>query len=443
MRLLPTLFLLLIAACALLAAQPAQADSYVILVAPKDSPAYAAAQARENGSTVFAERTLHRGLTRAAELLASGSHTVSVYVAQGVYTGKAGMGVWKVPAIDNPQGTLQIAGGFNDDFSGRQPFGLLTELQTVPGRDGAILQFASKSTLKELVVSGLVLDAAPSNDYDQRSNNLLKGSSRSYPLVSFSLLTLDRLVVADNVLMNGAHGAFDPYVQPLSGASIIDIQNNVFLNNVKAMKLAAPKAFAELNLRRNTFFLNWPFNPDPTSSNVSAVELYHAGGADRVTVEGNLFAHNPGGALQHDWPEERMAPLVLRDNLFYSNASLFEDGDAEAGVFAGKFGTNPRYLLLDLETVEDDFGYEVSGNVAMDPAIPIAMAELQAANSGSVQRENTVVNDVRRLFGLNQDGGTVAIANYAPAMSYHFPQPTAEAAQRYGAQPGQLWNPGR
>ena len=92
-----------------------------------------------------------------------------------------------------------------------------------------------------------------------------------------------------------------------------------------------------------------------------------------------------------------------------------------------------------METVEDDFDYDVGGNVTLDPKIPIAMADLQAADSYSVKRLDTVLNDVRRLFGLNQDGGTVAIANYAPAMAYQFPMPTEEQAQAYGAQPGKLW----
>lgn len=415
------------------------AETYTILVAPKDTPAYAFAESKADDATIFAERKLHRALTNAAELLQSGSHTVNILVAQGVYTGKAKRGVWVVPTIDNPQGTLRILGGFNDDFSGRQPFGLLVELQTIYGRDGAILQFSPKSKLKEVVVSGLLFDAAPSNKYDSRTNSILKGQSRSYPLLSFSLLKTDRLVVADNIFMNGAHGAFDPYVQPLSGGAVVDIENNVFLNNIKALKLGAPKPVAALNLRHNTFFLNWPFNPDATSSNVSAVELYHSGGAKQVNVAGNLFAFNPGGAMQHDWPEDRMPGLAIQDNLFHSNAALFEDGAAEAGVFAGKFGTNPIYLVLDLETVEDDFDYDVDGNVALDPQIPIAMADLQAADSYSVQRQNTTLNDVRRIFGLNQSGGTVAIANYAPAMLYRFPMPTNEQAKAYGAQPGRLW----
>lgn len=431
--------LLLLAAFLLLAALPAQANTYAILVAPKDSEAYAFAQTKANDQTVFAERTLHRALTRAAELLQSGDHTVMVMVAQGVYDGKANQGVWVVPVIDNPSASLHIMGGYNDDFSGRQPFGLLTVLQTRYGRDGALLQFTKKSKLKEVIVSGLLFDAAPSNKYDKKTNSILKGQSRSYPLISFSLLTTDHLVVADNIFMNGAHGAFDPYVQPLSGNSVVDIQNNVFLNNIKTLKMGAPKPIKTLNLRHNTFFLNWPFNPDPTSSNVSAIELYHNGGAEQVNIESNIFAFNPGGAMQHDWTEDRMPAMSIKNNLFHSNAALFEDGEAEAGVFAGKFGSNPIYLILDLETVEDDFDYDVSGNVAMDPKIPIAMADLEAADSYSVQRQNTTLNDVRRIFGLNQDGGTVAIANYAPAMAYHFPMPTDESAKAYGVQPAKLW----
>ena len=82
---------------------------------------------------LFAERTLHRALTRAAELLQSGEHTVKVFVAQGAYNGKAGQGTWVIPAIDNPAATLHILGGYNDDFSGRQPFSLLSVLVTAEG----------------------------------------------------------------------------------------------------------------------------------------------------------------------------------------------------------------------------------------------------------------------------------------------------------------------
>ncbi|HMB91933.1 MAG TPA: hypothetical protein VKP65_13855, partial [Rhodothermales bacterium] len=116
---------------------------------------------------------------------------------------------------------------------------------------------------------------------------------------------------------------------------------------------------------------NWPYNPDPTSSNVSAIGLYHSGGAQNVVIEGNVFAYNVGGAFQHDWTEDRMPKLTFRSNLFFQNGMLFgAEGDGD-GVIVGKFGANPRYMVLDLETIEDDFGYRMEDNVVMDPGFAV------------------------------------------------------------------------
>ncbi len=427
-----------------LTVQFAQANDYIIYVAPKNTPAYANAEAKEDGQQQFAERTVHRALTKAAELLnQSGEHRVIVAVAAGSYRGKAKQGIWVVPQITNPQGSLQIVGGYNDDFSGRQPFGNITALVTSEGRNGAFLQLTKRSQLNTLVISGFLFDAAPSNTYDAKTNSIKKGQSRTYPMISFSQLKTTHLILDSNIFINGAHGTFDPFISP-AGQAVVDITNNFFINNIKTMKPATSSSNAVINIKHNSFIMNWPYNPDPTSSNVSALELYHSGGAAAINIENNLFAYNPGGAMQHDWPEDRMPEMAINNNLFYMNAGLFGDGDAEGGVVAGKLGHNPKYLLIDLETLEDDFDYEVNDNVSMDPQIPVALADLQAADSYSVDRKNTVLNDVRRFFGLNQDGGTVAIANYAPALVFN-PQalslPANAAAKGYGVQPAQLWTP--
>ncbi len=439
-----TLLLIAVLATPTMLPKGAMADQIVIFVAPKDSPAYAIAQSREDGQYQFAERTVHRALNRAAEILnAPGTHTVTVAVSAGSYYGKAKQGIWVVPQISNQEATLQIVGGYNEDFTARQPFGNLTALVTTEGRNGSFLQFSRRSHLKSLVISGFLFDAAPSNTYDVKTNSIKKGQSRSYPMITLSQLKTSHLIIDSNVFINGAHGTVDPFVSPL-GQAVVDITNNYFINNIKTMKPATSASSAVINIRNNSFIMNWPFNPDATSSNVSALELYHSGGAGRVNIERNLFAYNPGGAMQHDWPEERMPELAINDNLFYMNAGLFGNGDGEAGVIAGKLGHNPRYLILDLETLEDDFDYDVNGNVSVDPQIPIAVADLQAADSYSVNRKNTVLNDARRFFGLNQDGGTVAIANFAPALVFNpqaVPLPRNEAAKMYGVQPTQLWMP--
>ena len=442
--------LIAVAAMSLLALAPAQANDYVIYVAPRDTPAGTAAEGKANGTTTFAEHGMQKAFDKAGALLnANGQHTASVLMAGGDYAGKAGGGIFFIPQIKNAQGTLRIIGGYNADFSGRQPFQNLTGLATNMGRNQAILQLSKQSQLKELVISGLLLDAGPSNQYDAKTNSLLKATSRTVPLLSFAMLIVDHLVVADNIFLNGAHGAFDPYINPVSPNTTVDIVNNFFINTVKTIQIGAGIGYKnntvkEVNLRHNTFLLNWPYNPDTTSSNVSAVTLYHKHGAQQLNIEDNIFAYNPGGAMQHDWTEDRMPGISLQRNLFFMNASLFGDGNADGGVMIGKFGTNAKYLVLGLGTVVDDFGYKVGNNVAFDPKIPIALLPLLSANSANVKAQNTVMNDVRQLFGQNQQGGTVAIKNYAPAMAFDpktLPLPQEEKAKPYGVQVNNLWSP--
>ncbi|OZC02211.1 hypothetical protein [Rubricoccus marinus] len=461
------LFLLLLAPLALLAAAPlalaaaapitpeaypglpeADASTLLVLVADRGTPAYTAAESKANGSTIFVERKLWRGLEKAAELMnETDGLTVLVGIAGGEYTGQFSSGVWKVPKIESPNGTLKVLGGFNDDFSGRQPFGFPVRLTTVYGRDGDIFQMTDKSVLNELVVSGLVLDAAPSNAYDARTNSILKGQSRSYPLMSFGRATVNRLTVADNIFLNGAHAAVRLTITPASPEAEVHITNNFFLNNLLAFETqiypSKLRTFGKLVVRHNSFVLNWPYNPDQTSSNVSAIELHTDQSFAAAAFERNLFAYNPGGVFQHDWPDGDSGELTIRENLFFLNGALWNQSAPEAAVVAGKFGTNPRYLVLDLYDVEDDLSATMSGNVAFDPQIPVVLAPLQSVQaSGEVQAQPTVMNDVRRMFGGNTDGGTVAIANFAPQMQYDVrmvPLPRNEDAQPYGVQPAGLY----
>lgn len=415
---------------------------YVILVAPRETPAAANAERAANGTTTFAERELFRGLVKAAELLNTpGSHKVTIKVASAPYSGQAGQGIWVLPPVTNAQGTLHVLGGYDATFSTRNPFAQPVELVTSRGRSGGFIQISPRSTLKELVISGFLMDAAPSNAYDARTNSILKGQSRTYGLMSFAQLVTDHLVVADNIFLNGAHGAFDPYISPLSAGATVDIENNFFLNNIKTMQPAGVSyrgnTIAQVNLTNNSFILGWPYNPDRTSSDVGTLKLYHTDGAKALNIRGNLFAYNPGGAMQHDWPEARMPKLTIEGNLFYMNAGLFGNGAADAGVFVGKFGLNPQYLIVNLAHAADDFSYTVRNNASIDPKLQLTLAPLGAADSYSVERKNTVLNDVRSIFGLNPDGGTVAISNYAPRMSFDpkvLPLPQNAAAKAYGVQ---------
>ena len=425
------------------------ASTQAILVAQRGTPAYEFAQSQANDQTVFAERKLWRALRKAAELLnEGGERTVLVAVAAGEYDGEFGGGVQKVPRIDNPQGTLRVLAGYTDDFSGRQPFALPVAVPTIRGRDGAVFQIESRTTLRELVVSGLILDAAPSNEYDVDTNSLLKGTSQEYPLMSWAQMEAERVVIADNIFLNGAHGTVRLGMTPPRGVSgEVIVQNNFFLNNLLAFetqtygrRIGAP--YGRLVVRHNSFLANFPYNPDEFSSNVSAVELHTSESFTETVFERNLFAYNAGGAFQIDWPRDRLADLTLRENLFFLNGALWGQSAAEAAVVAGKFGTSGTYRVLDLYDVEDDLDGEMAGNVALDPQIPLVLAPLMAGNTSGVQAQPTLMNDVRRLFGANTQGGTVAIANFAPQMMFDvraLPLPQNAEAEAYGVQPAGLY----
>jgi hypothetical protein len=435
---------LLAAAVVLGVASTALADTFTIYVAARDSEAHKAAEKLVDEKSSFWFAKLPKAMQKAVDLLQGSNHQVRILMAQGQEGG-----LYAMPnGLDASKATFHLLGGWCPDWKTRDPFQCPTEILAGEGRPQAFFSFGGNKTMfQELVISGFVLDAAPSNKYDAKTNSLLKGSSRTIPLLSLSQVVVNHLVIADNVFLNGAHRAFEVYHSPMSNETTVDIQNNFFLNNVIPLKFAPAgyKGFKTkaINFRNNSVILNWPFNPDKTSSDVGALTLYHKDCCTELNIEKNLFAYNPGGAMQHDWPESRMQKLRINENLFFLNATLFDNAKPEAGFFVGKFGPNPLYAVVNVGPgLQDDYSYEMKGNVVMDPKVPVALVDLQAADSSSVTAKKTVMNDVRGLFGLNKEGGTVAIANYAPRMGLdlkNLPFPAEEKARGYGVQAAQVF----
>ena len=422
-------------------------DTFTILVAPSGSAAYAYAQTQDNGSTIFAQSALWRAVRDAAALVnEGGERTVLVLVAEGDYPGQFAAGIQRVPKLENAAGTLKVFGGMNDDFSERDPFSRPSRVPTAMGRDGAIFQIAGNSVIREVVISGLVLDASPSNNYDVMSGSLQKGSSSSSPVIGWAQMEAERVVIADNVIANGAMAGFQiGSTPPVAGTGEVVIQNNVFLNNLLALRTQtfgrrAGFPYARLLVRNNTFALNFPFNPDPTSSNVSAVEWHNDNSFDELVFENNIFAFNPGGAFQSDWAPDRLPALTIRDNLFYFNGPLFGESGAGAVIVAGKFGTNPQYILLDIDGVRDNLDAEVSGNTFIDPQLRLALVADQPVDRSFIKAQVDELEDPRELFGFGS--GPVEVSTFAPEMLYDervVPVTGRPAARPYGIQRNDVW----
>lgn len=423
------------AAVLLLLGGPARAaDPFTVYVAGSEGPARAAAEkkaAAAPAGTAFVEAKVPKALAKAAELAnGAGPRTVRVLVAGGEQKAGIGGGAFVVPAIANPEAALHLLGGFDDAFEARRPFRTPTRLGAGAGRSGPLLGLTPKSQLREVVVSGFLLDGAPSNSYDGEGGSLVRGRSRSSPLLSVANPVIEHVVIADNIFLNAAHGALDPFISARSAETTVDIENNLFVNNVLTLKIGAGLEYRGhkakvVNLRRNTFLLNWPYNPDPNSSNVGAVELHNSESARHLNIEGNIFAFNVGGALQHDWPEARMPKVTLRANLFYGNGSLFKVGGKDDAAIVGKFGLNPKHIPVTAAALAEDFSYEVAGNVSVAPGIALG-------DSLVVTKEDEE----------DEEAHDLKVKGYAPAVAYdpaNPPLPAAAEAKAFGASADRAW----
>jgi hypothetical protein len=433
-----------------------------ILVAPADSPAAQAAEAKANGKTVYAETRLNKAIDLAVELINGKPHcpqprtkgmdpppctlsendrywTVNIKVAGGTYTGKGGKPGFGVPELIEPDTTLRILGGYDDTFTKRDPFANPTDISG----GGTVFVLAGKDhALKEFYLSGFVMDIGDGNQYDDKTNSMLKGSSLGVQAVTIGYLTTERLVYADNVFLNSSHKAAAPLIRAATDKAEVIIRNNFILNNVLAWEADSAR-FKNIPaiylIEGNSFLVNWPYNADPTTANPAALQLAGKYAAQRFVIKGNLFAHNPGGAIYWTAPTEKDGPQTeISGNLFFGNGTLFSETEGGASAVVTKFGgfksMEIPWNTISLDYLED-YDWKQGKNVTFDPKVPIVMVKPGFANSSSVKTVDSPLNDVRGLFGMSKKGTKMSISNYAPRMGYdpaNLPFPAEEKAKAYG-----------
>jgi len=462
---------------------PLLAQDITILVAPRDTPGYETAEARADDATTFAERRIHRAFGRAAEHMAAcGTCTVSIRLAAGAYTGRGDTGMWTFPNVEAPGASLHITGGWGDGFAVRAPFDTPTLLVSTDTRSAQVLQFEGRNhAMAELVLSGLVFDTSPSNRYDAQSASLMKSGSSTWGQVSFGNLETGHLVVADNVFMNAPAGVAAPQLRMPEGGMRIDIGNNVFFNSVTPWVIpggTSERRPEEIAITGNSFVLNWPRNPDPTTSNPGTLEIGNNYATDHVLIEGNLFAWNMGGAIFSQWDHDRSPPITIRDNLFWQNGLMYGATREDDGVMVGKFNGSAVHAIYDAIDLEDDFDWTTEDNESFDPGFLLEVPQLQTIRYGSDYRgadvatseaepealssdDQEAIDDLAAQLAALSGGGMEteedgseepagvqilgpdnSIANYAPELPYDvvgIPMPTNPDAEAYGASPDRIW----
>ena len=445
------------------APSPAQAGDVTLLVAPRDSPAAARAAAHADGKTVFAVPSLGKGFVQAASALsACGACVVTIKVASGPMTSRGGVGSFVFPSVTAPKATLRLLGGYDDEFQTRAPLSKPTVLAVGKPRGSPVLSFAGKKhALRELVVSGFAVDVAAGNDYDVKTNSLLKGSSSSDSVLAFGYLTVERLVISDNVFVNAANSVAAPTVRAASAQSEVHLVNNLFLNNVRPWVVIGAEGrfkLARYLVAGNTFALNWPYNPDANTSNPGALEIGNNRTAGLVEIRGNLFAYNVGGAIFPQWDGQRGPKMAIQDNAFWENGQLFSPTSPGQGAVVGKFNRSPKHMVYSPQIIEDEFSWDSAGNQVLDPRLAMPVQKLQALGQPAEKAPEAAVEPTpdenadspEDFFGISKTAPAAdefdmtelaeegAIKNYAPRMTLDLERlPFAKAAEAaaYGASP--------
>jgi hypothetical protein len=442
-------------------------EDLTILVPSSDSAVQAAAEKLADGKKVVYEKKLFKAFdSAAAHLTSCKTCTVTIKVAGGAHTGKGGIGAWTFPEVVTPDATLRILGGWDQTYKKREPFTNPSILVTPESRTAPVITFdGKKHALKELHLSGFAIDVSPGNKYDAKSNSLLKGTSATWTILAFGYLTTDKLIIADNIFMNGAHGAGAPLIRAATNSAEVIVRNNLFLNIVYCWQVkgsSGKNTIGRYLVEGNSFIFNWPYNPDTTTSNPGTLEIGNKYTASLVEIKGNLFAYNFGGAIFPQWDDTQGPKIAIKDNLFWDNGQLFEPKTPGEGAVIGKFNRQATYAALDPSTVEDDFSWDTKGNVVLDPKLPIPVLKLKGLNQKKpeeAEKKEEPAAGGDDLDSLFDDASEIEvdtdlqpedyaddgkIKNYAPRWPFNLetlPFPKEAKAKKYGADASRVVTP--
>lgn len=366
----------------------------------------------------------------AGEALGGGKDVVvTVKIAAGTYGGE-----YVLPAMKNPKGSFKIQGGWNEDFTKRDPFGAPTRF-VCGKRSGYMIDFAGKDQLKSFILDGILFDAANGNKYDQKTNSLLKGESCTFTLMRFNNLNTDEVGIDNCVFMNSAHRAFETLIHATSDKAEVRISNSIFMNCLIPVKLDSARSKhipGKMIVEHCSFILNFAFNPDPDTSNPAALELGGKYAAHEIIIQDNLFYANFGGAIMNI--EKVQTKVTIKNNNFVGNGLLHGDGASDAAaLIAGKKSPFPVKKIVDAE--EDP---TLGGNVSVSPGLPVVLGDPKGIDASKVKEEKGWENEARRLLGKPIQGGKVDVKDFAPRKEYdekNPPFPTEEGAKKYGASP--------
>lgn len=329
-----------------------------------------------------------------------------INMAEGFYTGTFGVGYWE---IEKP---VQIYGGYNADFSARDPFKYLTVLQ--PPAD-AFDKSASrnvmdmKKPLNGVIIDGLVFEGGLktpySNDPDPKkagkcdgceTGMMLVGPGQKNPEGVMLVLHGNNHIVRNCVFVNSSFGGVRAKIGQ-AGEGDIEIYNNIFVANrmfgVEGFGLKGTKPVGgQIHIHHNTILFSWSRLKDLGDFGYGI----NIQGDAAFKVHHNIIGLNISAGISS---QRFNKDLYIDDNLFMGN---------KRKDFWFNPGSNTN-IQIDASEFGDVEIQSAKGNINKNIKLPVNEAYfngfMNAQYSEKVDYDpNSQANLIRAAFGQNKQG---------------------------------------
>ena len=226
-----------------------------------------------------------------------------IHVAQGVYNAKGGSGAFIVKVPD-----LTLVGGYNSDFTKRDPFKYLTVLERAAdyrgdwtGLPNGIIEGPQRSDHSNLTVDGFVLDARTRNAYKPNGDISPKKSWKGPLFHAYSKNIKIRNSTLLNPYADGIYCTWQGKENEISNCFIL----NTFYT---AVSTRSAQQGAVIKIKNNTIGFVW-FQPGKGGGTSLVV-----GNQGQTIVENNIFMFNQAFAVNNGFGNE---DTILKNNIFF------------------------------------------------------------------------------------------------------------------------------
>ena len=350
---------------------------------------------------------------------------------------------------------MSLEGGWNNDFTERNPLKYVTRIQ--PGKEqagtiarAALLIECLKNPDQTIVIDGIFFDLGMMLEYCKADPSdprygcpegcetgrvMPVGNPPNKTVRLLGGKVAGRLIVRNCMFLNAS---FNGIIMTNMGG-FWEIYNNVFVSNLYAsceitggLNQQNNAHKSHVDFHHNTVMFSWPTTKEMESMGYG---YRFRNGCDH-TVHNNIFGCNNFGALDGGWddsnlPQDKRKVCSAYDNLFFMNK-----GDlVVAGTSGGKWLYVPGKRFDEVEMLKQ---YENNRELpesskfkeVIDPAYLKGYASLEIISTSSYD-PNSAANLYREAHGLNKQGTmTTRVSMFGNRYNFD------KAMKFFGAEPG-------